>query len=112
MPELTDNSQRFLRWFTVAVALVLAASAVINTLVNPYGLFPVAAIQGVSAVKVRAGQQREVFKVANTARLEYATLIIGNSRAEIGFDPLSSAWPGDSGGVYNFAQAGSNLRSY
>jgi hypothetical protein len=108
---LSDAYRSFLRTAAIVLFALLLLVAGINVLVDPYAVFGAPAIDGFNAVKSRAGQQRELFKSRSLARLNPDTLILGNSRAEVGFDPRSTAWPPMNRLVFNSALAGTDLRS-
>jgi hypothetical protein len=93
------------------LAALLVAVAAVNVAVDPYGLFGTRAVEGFNAKKVRAEQEGRLFKSASVARVSPQVVILGNSRAEIGFDPRSAAWPDGAGPVYNFALPGTGPRS-
>lgn len=100
---------RFLGWLCIALALLLAAMAAFNVAVDPYDIFGAPRVEGLNAIKPRAVNRPAPFKVALAARAQANTLILGNSRAEIGFDPGSAAWPQAMRPVINAAVPGSAL---
>jgi hypothetical protein len=69
-------------------------------------VFDSRAIAGVNAMKPRAYQQASLAKQHLLERTRPRTLILGNSRAEIGIDPAGFSWPGERLPVFNAAQAG------
>ena len=87
--------------------LLLAAVAAINLLVDPYDLFRTVDADGFNRIKSQASQRTLLFKQANVERMRPNTLILGNSRAEVGFDPESRAWPDAARPVFNLAIPGS-----
>lgn len=103
--------RRYLIVGATALVLLLAAVAAINVGVDPYGLFGTRPVEGWNARKVRAEQEGRLYKNAAVARVSPRTLVLGNSRAEIGFDPESAAWPASAGPVYNFALPGTGPAS-
>jgi len=84
---------RYLAAWLLSTAALLAAVATFNLLVDPYDLFRVVSLDGFNRIKSHAGQRTVMFKRANAERIRPRALILGNSRAEIGFDPDSTAWP-------------------
>lgn len=88
-----------------AVAL-MAFSATIAIVVDPYRFFGTAPIPGWTAVKPRVYQEVEIGKTVQLDRTAPRTLLLGNSRVEIGLDPESRYWPADAGPVFNAAVAG------
>lgn len=98
---------RYLLAWTLATLALLAMVAAFNLLVDPYDLFRVVYREGFNRVKSNAGQRTLTFKRTNVDRMRPNTLILGNSRAEIGFDPDSPAWPAALRPVFNLALPGS-----
>lgn len=92
-------------WASSTLVLV-AAVATFNLLVDPYDLFRVVNREGFNRIKSHAGQRTLMFKRKNVERIRPNTLILGNSRAEIGFDPDSSVWPVAARPVFNLALPG------
>jgi hypothetical protein len=105
-----STSARYLRSLSLATVALLALVATINLLVDPYGLFRVVRIDGFNAIKSQAGQRAVVFKRQGAERMRPNTLVLGNSRAEIGFDPQSPAWPASMQPVFNLALPGRRRR--
>ena len=93
-----------------ALAVMLGASLV-NVTVDPYRVFGSRVVEGFNALKPRATQRIRESKSSQVVRVRPGTLILGNSRAEVGFDPQSRLWPADARPVYNFAIPGSGIAS-
>ena len=97
--------------------LALAASCVgslclvaaFNAIVDPYGIFNSPRIDGFNAVKPRPRAWIADIKLAAALNASADTVIIGNSRAEIGFDPQSAVLAGRN--TYNLAVPGLGLAS-
>jgi len=106
-----STSARYLRSLSLATVALLALVATINLLVDPYGLFRVVRIDGFNAIKSQAGQRAVVFKRQGAERMRPNTLVLGNSRAEIGFDPQSPAWPASMQPVFNLALPGAGVEA-
>lgn len=102
---------RYLRTWLVAVMAFIGIAAVFNGIVDPYGLFGLVSIEGFNRVKSQAGQRAEAFKRLAAARMQPKTVILGNSRAEIGFDPRSAEWPERLQPVFNLALPGTGVES-
>lgn len=103
------RARRYLAWYAIAAALLSALTAVIAVAADPYRIYGTPTIAGVNEIKPRIYQQSSLAKPYQLVRTEPRTLVLGNSRAEIGFDPASSAWPAAARPVFNAAQAGSGL---
>jgi hypothetical protein len=87
-----------------ATTLVIAAFC-LGIYVNPYYLFG----DGGPSTKPAAYSQAIMAKTHLLQRRQPRTLIIGNSRAEIGIDPSSPLWPRDVRPVFNASLAGREL---
>jgi hypothetical protein len=108
MPE--PNAAYLRHWLLTALILIGAIAAV-NLVIDPYGVFSLVNLDGLNKVKVRAQQRGGLSKSYSLARVQPKSLILGNSRAEIGFDPNHPGWPRDAKPVYNFALPGVGLAS-
>jgi hypothetical protein len=108
---MADAPRRYLRWFFASFVLVLVCAAVVSLLVDPYRLVGSPIGLRADAARPRAVQQLPLVKRRGIVRTAPRTLVLGNSRAEIGFDPRGAAWPGDWQVVYNAAIPGSWLKT-
>lgn len=93
----------FTLWAKITGALILV-TALINLTVDPYGLFRMIEVEGVNTIKPKSGAHGAMVKAYQVLRIQPRTLILGNSRSEVGFDPSYSVWP--SRPVYNLALPG------
>ena len=102
---------RYLRSLLFSTLALLGLVATFNLLVDPYGLFRVVNFDGFNRIKSQAGQRAEMYKRTGAERMRPKTLILGNSRAEIGFDPQGFDWPVSMRPVFNLALPGSGVDS-
>jgi hypothetical protein len=84
---------------------MISASAATNLVVDPYRLFGLVDVDGFNAKKPRASQQLLPLKARGIEVVKPTNLVVGNSRAAIGFDPDSKHWPAP-GPTYNAAVPG------
>ena len=106
---MTQSAARYLwAWVMSTVALLVAVVAV-NVVVDPYGLFRIVDVPGLNRIKSQAGERAALFKRTGVERMRPASLVLGNSRAEIGFDPESPAWPESARPVFNLALPGAGI---
>ena len=106
---MTQSAARYLwAWVMSTVALLVAVVAV-NVVVDPYGLFRIVDVTGLNRIKSQAGERAALFKRTGVERMRPASLVLGNSRAEIGFDPESPAWPESARPVFNLALPGAGI---
>lgn len=98
-------------WRFVATLLcTLLAVAAVNLWVDPYRLFGVLGETAVNRVKARPGANIGEIKLLNAVRARPTAVIIGNSRADIGFRPDHPAWRAHAGRVYNMAVPGAGIQ--
>ncbi len=93
-----------------ATALALALATVALTVwVDPYRMYGTPVMSGWTALKPRIDQQTGIAKTYQLERVEPRTLLLGNSRVEIGIDPESREWPHDAEPVFDAAEDGRGL---
>jgi hypothetical protein len=107
--QSTQPYKRFLLQFGMLSLAVAGAAAVLILVVDPYGLYRLIERPGFNQIKPQLKRyQREIkTELALAARAD--ALIIGNSRAEIGFNPEHRAFAADAHASYNLALAGSSI---
>lgn len=98
------NIRHYFIFWTKVTGCLLLVTVLINLIVDPYGLFRVVETQGVNTIKPKSGAHGAMVKAYQVLRIQPSTLILGNSRSEVGFDPSYSIWP--SRPVYNLALPG------
>jgi hypothetical protein len=92
---------------TIAVLAVAAASLTIA--VDPYRMWDTREIAGFNAMKPRVDQQHLLAKTYMLERHTPKTLLLGNSRIEVGLDPESPLWPDAARPAFNAGIAGADL---
>lgn len=102
-----DRARYFRLWFAAWFVMLLAAVA-FNYRVDPYGLYH---DYGEGDWKPHAPTQGALVKTYRVMEADARTLVLGNSRAEVGFDPDDPAWPLALRPVYNLAVPGSSMRT-
>jgi hypothetical protein len=90
--------------------LSLASTALFNLWVNPYRLFHVFADGPLTKVKVRPDSSIATVKLLNAVAARPSAVIIGNSRADVGFSPDHPGWVRYRGRVYNLAVPGAGIQ--
>jgi len=88
-------------FFTLTVLISL-----INIVVDPYQRFNLVSIAGFNAEKYNGGSR--MTKAITVTQNNFNSLIMGTSRAEIGFNPQDDVWGKDS--VYNLSLAGVSMK--
>ena len=98
--------------YLITLALLLAGGVLLVgafvAIVDPYGLYGVVQRANFNAVKPGLSRYQSQIKLAHALRRQPQFVILGNSRAEIGFDPRASALSALGAG-YNLAIPGTGL---
>lgn len=81
------SSRRYLTWFAATMLLVVVSVLALVVAVDPYGLYRFIDRGGFNSVKPRLSRYQDEIKLTRAAATRPDVLILGNSRAEIGFDP-------------------------
>ncbi|WNB77500.1 hypothetical protein [Methylomonas koyamae] len=101
--------RRFLKWLACSLGFGILAVLVFVVFVDPYDLYRIYNTKGVNAVKPVLARYVDEIKLARAVKLQPDTLILGNSRAEIGLDPESPALKKKGYSAYNLAIRGSAI---
>lgn len=100
------------RIYLLTLLLLLLSGAVsvcaFVVIVDPYGLYGAVRREHFNAVKPGLTRYQSQIKQEHALRLRPQFIILGNSRAEIGFDPRAAAFSGQGAG-YNLAIPGTGL---
>ncbi|WP_133718355.1 hypothetical protein [Methylocaldum gracile] len=103
--------KRYLQFWLILTGTMLLAVAACNLVADPYGLFRLVDEPGFNRIKPSAGAHGTMAKAYQVLRVQPRGLILGNSRAEVGFDPEYEAWPADSRPVFNLALPGTGTET-
>ncbi len=93
----------------LTAATAIAAVCAVNLATDPYYLFGLVRIAGFNQHKSQAGERIQMAKAYLVARAHPHTLLIGNSRVEIGFDPQSPAWSATGRPIFNLGVPGATM---
>jgi hypothetical protein len=100
------------RFYLLTLLLSLVSGVIIVCafvlIVDPYGLYGVVRRDNFNAVKPGLSRYQNQIKQEHALRLRPQFIILGNSRAEIGFDPRAGAFSRQGAG-YNLAIPGTGL---
>src|SRR4051794_21415986 len=91
------------------IALLAVVTVVFTIFVDPYRMFGTPTVRGWTELKPRATEQMGIAKTYQLERIAPKTLLLGNSRTEIGLDPTSSRFPAEQSPVFNAAYAGRDV---
>jgi len=86
-----------------------AAVALLDYLIDPYAIFDVRTVDGINAIKPRPDAMLADIKAIVGTRFHPSALILGNSRAEVGFDPRHRAFAARGLRAFNAAVPGSDM---
>lgn len=103
--------KEYLRWFVGALLVLVVGCTALTVIVDPYRTFGTPPIAGWTELKPRIYQEAGLAKTYQLDRTCPRTLLLGNSRVEIGIDPLSPMWPGNARPVFDAAWAGKGLHT-
>jgi hypothetical protein len=105
---MSRPERRFVGLFCGGVLGLLALTAAVNLIVDPYGIYAWVNIAGFNQDKTQASKRSSMVKHYAVERVRPATILIGTSRFEVGLDPESAAWPRDLRPVFNLAAVGTS----
>lgn len=84
----------------------MCLAGLLSVVVDPYGVFGLVNREGFNARKVRLSHSQFEIRSRNAARLHADAWILGNSRAEMGFDPQHPSFARAGVTAYNLAVPG------
>lgn len=99
----------YLAWLAGTVAVLAVVVLVLTITVDPYRMFGTPTVRGWTELKPRAYEQMGIAKTYQLERIAPRTLLLGNSRTEIGLDPGSPRWTTAQRPVFNAAEAGGGI---
>lgn len=103
------NWSAYVRIWAITAIVLLALTGVINFFVDPYGIFGTREIDGVNVRKPAATTRSRTVKPVRSEQYAAATIVLGNSRPEMGLDPDSPVWGDVQRPVYNLGIPGASL---
>ncbi len=114
LPSFTGNfsgqdmlPRQFVCSWLAGVLGMLTLVALVNVIIDPYGIYGWVNIAGFNRNKTQAIAESRMVKPYLIDRMHPATLVLGSSRIEVGFDPESEAWPEALRPVLNLGLPGS-----
>jgi len=103
------TSRRFLVTWSVALVAILATVVAVNTVVDPYDRFGWQRISGINLLKPAVKNHSALTKAYQVERARPVTAVLGTSRAYLGIDAGSPAWPRSFNPVYNYGLPGTTM---
>jgi hypothetical protein len=105
------NAQKYilrtLLWIVIVVLLVLG----INYWVDPYGITGASRIAHLNQYKVDINNHTRLLKRYQPQTMPFDTLVLGNSRVEMGVDPAHACFIAQGMKVYNLGMPGADIRT-
>lgn len=89
--------------FTVIATVLLALT---NFMIDPYMLYQEERVEGINERVPTAANRSTLYKPYHIEKVKPETIIVGNSRPEMGINPKSVCWPESKGTVYNLTFPG------
>src|SRR5579864_6802032 len=106
---MASTWRQYLGAMAATIILLVVGALLLTVTVDPYRMYGSAPIPGLTAIKPRAYQHSDFVKEYLIERIKPHTLLLGNSRVEIGLDPDSKVWPQEFRPVFNAAESGHDL---
>ena len=105
----TMRAPAYLLTVAGTIVVLAAATIVFTVFVDPYRMFGTPSVPGLTALKPRAAEQMGIAKTYQLERVAPKTLLLGNSRTEIGLDPTSGQFPAEQRPVFNASYPGRDV---
>ena len=93
----------------VTLLLLSLACIALAVIADPYRMFGTPPIEGLNVLKPRVYEHADLAKTYQLERIKPRSVLLGNSRTEIGFDPQSTVWPSSWKPVFNAGLSGRSL---
>lgn len=103
------SSYRFLRTWVYASILFAGIVSLFNYSADPYMVFGTRWFDSFITNRPAASSRARLFKPYQVERVNPETIIVGNSRPELGLNPLSECWPKMYLPVYSLTFPGSGI---
>lgn len=106
LPASSTVWSSYLRWMFATLVLLVFCTGLFNALIDPLGVFDSPKIEALNLIKPYLDHHRELSRYRRAGRLCAAVGIFGNSRAEIGLDPVGPAFKAHDMTAFNHAIPG------
>lgn len=103
-----NEMRTFALTLLLAFAGILGVIAAVNYVVDPYGIVG-AGYAGFNRNKVEAIDHPDIAKTYRLERAKAKTILLGNSRVDLGLNPQSPHWPADARPAFNLAIPGYSM---
>jgi len=105
------NARTYLSRALLFSLLTAVAVVAVNLVVDPYGIVGTPRIPGLSEYKVESNEHSRLMKKYQPLHAAYNTLIVGNSRVELGIRPSHPCFAKSHLAVYNLGMPGADVRT-
>ena len=99
----------FIKWMVATLLAGVLLVVLVVVVVDPYRLFRLVEIAGVNAVKPNPEHFQSEIKLAGATVLRPATVLMGNSRIDVGIDPDGEQLGASGRPAYNLAIPGTGV---
>lgn len=99
----------YLKLWVLTIFFLLIGIAAFNYCVDPYGLFNAPRTDGFNQDKPAVRGHARLAKPYQVNHVAPQTIIMGNSRPEMGVDPANTCWPTELKPVYNLGLPGASI---
>lgn len=103
-------SRQYVLYLSIFLVCYGLAATAFNAFIDPYLIIGSERREGINAIKVEINEHVRLSKAYHPAFETWDTLIVGNSRVEIGLDPEHSCFKSNARRVYNLGLPGAGLR--
>lgn len=107
--DLNRQSTRYLSFLLSLSTVLVLLVAVINSLIDPFNRFEWWSSRGINLKKPAAIRHVKMAKAYQVERVQPRTLLLGNSRVDIGLNPESPQLGSSRMPAYNMGQPGGGL---
>lgn len=104
-----EDFARFLRQLAAAALFTTMAALGLVLLVDPYRIYRWLDVPGFNQIKPQPERYQEQIKLVNARASKANAFILGNSRAEIGFNPDYAGFASAGLSAYNLALSGTRI---
>ena len=98
-----DATAKYIAVLMATAVAVLSVVAAVNTIVDPFGMYRLADIEGFNTNKPAIYNRVRLLKAYEVRRIKPQSVILGSSRVHLGFRPSHEGWAADYQRRYNLA---------
>lgn len=85
------ESSKYLKYLSSTSLVLIVVTIVLNYFVNPFSIFDLERVSGVNEIKPNSSNRIGTFKKYQPIYFQPKTILVGNSRVEMGLDPEQSS---------------------